>query len=656
MLHHFRKLLYVTGILFLSASAMETPSHPHTAAIIFQQAKIQANAGQLIREIPKLKPVRNDIYTTQEATTIIRSAVELFGGDEHTAPVPGFLERLEFLEKNLDGNHSLHGLANTIFELERAIELVGAKQVIKGFHKKIKLPAQADVTVKEAVANTPLELDIDLSVETQDGQMVYEKLKSFHFSSPKVVQNVQKTIDGLRKLKERTGIACRLHSKFTMPTEIQEYARAQGVDLGSDSPQVIGPALDKPAYPQQVNPFLINPKRIKINIPKKCIVCYEAVDANKVQFTRDLEAAYAAYLHAGLDKEVPHYDLRSWQKVFAAAKERFSLVPGFLKTILVACVSRMEEEKWCNLRTVLFELMGAFDAPEHKEVVAFGAELFYDAQNPTKLHDAPSFKVDPAGYKIQNKANVGFDLDVLLQEKEAPEKYSFIEATTGPSSVKCLEKFQNMGRALNAEVYVIHNFENESFERTAFWKHPACITLPNNIVHHLEWPIACRTQACLQELCAGKSVYQPIELTLAPETLDTYTRIHNKLIKRRYNSDAQYPLCATAAQAIEHAPYIFEELPTNINSIFKLIDDTSHQADEEVFRLKLKKGLEQLLEQEKENKRPGSIAFAILFLNQLNCTVHDSALRERYLAKKHQYSFDLNAVLASTLDMVIKKS
>ena len=66
--------------------------------------------------------------------------------------------------------------------------------------------------------------------------------------------------------------------------------------------------------------------------------------------------------------------------------------------------------------------------------------------------------------------------------------------------------------------------------------------------------------------------------------------------------------------------------------------------------------LEQLLEQEKENKRPGSIAFAILFLNQLNCTVHDSALRERYLAKKHQYSFDLNAVLASTLDMVLKKA
>jgi len=599
-------------------------SNPARANISFQtfeKAKIQANAAQVLREIPKLAPTDNDVYTPEQAAEIVRKSVALFGGTQQAAPVPGFLERLEALERSICCNHCLHGLTSILYELERAIDLAHSDYVIQEFQCKVKLPLAENSKIKEAIQKSPLEIDCDICAQDSEGQLIVEKLKSFQFSAPSQIAAVQRAIDGLHKIKAETAMACRLHSKFTMPEEIQNYAREKNIEMTSDSPKVITAPQQKPIYQRNYPDGAINPNKIKINIPKKCIVCYEEVSPENAQFISDLEAAHVDYLNAGLSQRVEHYDLPSWKNIFEQAKARFRLVPGFFKKIIAPCVACMEEKQWSLLRTTLFELIAANDAPEDKQVVAFGAELFYDIESPTRFQGGPSFKVEGGKYKNQKGANVGYDLDVLLEDKKTPGKYSFIEATTGGLSVKEVEKFQSMGREMNAEVYMLHNFarDSETFERSAYWKHPACILLPNNTAHQLEWPLASRTHACLHAISDSKEVYNPIKLDLS--------HVH--------------------IQA--HAPHIFEDLAANTSAIFKLIDATSHQADAQVFKFKIQAGILGLLEQEKADGRLGGVAFAIQFLNNLRCTIQDSGLRERYLNKAHQYAFDLDALLSEAL-------
>ncbi len=637
-----KKIFYILSTLFIGAAlAMEqpNPSQAYTAYILknkdnarinpafinFEKAKIRANTAQLLREIPKLVHAQDDIYTPNQAVNIILEAQKLFGGDNQKAPVPGFLTCLEALEKNLCANHHLHGLVNIIYILEHATALTRSNHTILEFQCRVKLPQSQGSNVKEAQPGKTLEIDCDICAQGEDDTLILEKLKHFQFCSPNQLKGVERTLDGLNKIQEKTGIKCRLHSKFAMPEKIQIYAREKNIELKNDSSENITIPQGKPVYQRTFADDSLNSK-IRINIPKKCVVCFEQVAPEHTEFTSDLETAHLDYLTAGLSEKVEHYNLPAWGEIFVKAKNKFRLIPGFFKKIIMPCVTDMEGEKWCTLRTTLFELIAAFDAPADKEVVAFGGQLFYDIESPTRFINGPAFKVENGKYKIENGANIGYDLDVVLQDKDVPGKYSFIEATTGGLSVKELEKFQNMGRELNAEVYMLHDFDhnNLTFKRSVYWKNPVIISLPNNQTHHLEWPLASRIERCLHVISDSPAIYNQINLDTSNMDL------------------AEYP---------EHA---FNEVVSNIRAIFKLIDATAHQADEQVFKLKIRDGLLDLLKHEKENDRLGGVALAIQLLTYLKCTIQDTKLRERYLNKTHQYSFDVDAFLLDALGHALK--
>lgn len=661
------KLVYSLTLFFFSLGAMESFDLPFPSALIerkgdaeqrkaigfipFEQARICAYKDHLLREIPKLAEGQNFIYSRDAAADIVQQSYDRFGGANGNA-IPGYLEILEHMEARLQEGNNVHALTPRLCELERAVTLANSNHTVLEFGAMVKVPDG----VRRAINQIPgvyLLMDIDILAQTPQGTPMIEEVKSYQFCSDQAQKELSALIHGMEVLN-KSGIPSRMYTKFRLPRAVREVAQQCKVDLiCSDAGKMKTPTA-KPVYQASKIPHLIDPARIRIDVPGKCLVCYDEISESRKALVRDLETCYIAYIKSGMAQDE---DMRKHLGTLFKASRRFGQTPGLLSSILIPIAARMEEKKWGKVRSTLFELRGALDTPTDKEVVAIGADLFFDASNQNIPHDAPTYKKTPDGYLIQKKANTGFDIDVLLRDKENPDKSAIIEATTGASSVKGFEKFQSMGNALNAEVYVLHDFDaNGQFDRTAYVKQPVKVQHTGSGINHaLPWQIARRTNTCVQAVTRNKNIYRPIVIEMSDceygKLLYEFNTLYNKLRENNQSASLWSPVDVTK----KNTGYVFDDLNENISAVFALLDGVTRKADAEVYRRKIQHGLLGLLEKEKRTGRVGSVAFAVLFLTHLNCTISDAGLQERFLPTTMQYSFDVNAVLRKALDGAIEE-
>lgn len=627
------------------------PRYKNTAFIAFEKAKIKAYLNQLLRAIPHAIESADPIYTKKEALAILAESFQLFIGNGKSTPVAGYLDILETLEKSLATNNNLQSLAGRLCELERAIALAKAGNKIIEFGPQIKISQSDRVNFKKR-NNAYLLMDIDIYAQTKDGKPILEEVKSYKYCSDQAEKELRELICGMHILQKNYGLSCRLHTKYAFKKPMKEFCTAQNVEHTCDLPshKMEKPNdLQRPQFDQ--DPLLINEEDFIIIKRENCIVCYPKIKDNCIEFIRDLENASLNYL----ESIIPYCEIegnlkKTIQGILPLAREKLSGIPGFLDCSLRTLIDQAEknvfEKKndYDMLRSTAFELLCALDVPENKKVIALGAEFFF---NPEKgPADAPTFEKEGDSYLRTSNKPTGNDLDVLLQDKEKPNCYSFIEATTGRIDIKPFEKFRPMGHFLEAEVYVFHSFfDNQTFKRTAYLKHPVVVELESGLkLAQLPWDIACRMNSCVQRLNENKNIYKPLSLTLNKDTF----------IK------AYASICAQFKQENGIIPYEYwsfpskEELYANLTSLLKTIDEVNKKANKDSYKGRIKAKISELIVREKEKGSIGTCACTVVLLQQLNCTM-PCELQERYIPAKNRCAIDLNTALGESLHEAINE-
>lgn len=616
------------------------PRYQNPAFIEFQKAKIKANYNQLLREIPKLIESADSIYTKKQALTIIREAFILFAGSKKKNPVPGYLEILENLEKTLALNN-LHSLAGRLYELERAIELWKNKHEIIEFGPQIQIQERERLRLQRE-NGAHLLMDIDIYALNAEKNPVLVEVKSYKYCSDQAEEELRALIIGMQLLHKEYQITCELHTKYGFKRDMKEFCFEHQVTHTCD---LHFEKMEKPKNqrPQRApNPCLIDEEEFVIIKRPDCIVCYPKIKNNRIDFIRDLEKAHIAYIQS-LIPNIKANDnlLETLKRILPIAQEKLNGMPGFLNPILSTLVSQAENGGEL-LRSATFEILCALDVPEDKRVIALGAELFFNPQNnPLK---GPMYTQENGCYLKERKELTGYDLDVLLQDTKDQESYSFIEATTGQSDIKDFNKFRTMGTFLDANVYVFHNFfDNQTFERTAYLKKPVVIELESGLkLGELPWQIACRTRACAQISGKNKNIYRPLTLTLDKNFREKYAAFCKKF-KENNHDDALY------------GSSIYWIIPSELNlhnaltSLLKTIDEISKKADQDSYKGRIKAEISRLLAQERENKKIGACACAVLLLQGLNCTM-PAELQNRYIPADKRCAIDLDTALGAALD------
>jgi hypothetical protein len=237
----------------------------------------------------------------------------------------------------------------------------------------------------------------------------------------------------------------------------------------------------------------------------------------------------------------------------------------------------------------------------------------------------------------------------LLQDTQNQEGYAFIEATTGRSDIKDFNKFRTMGIFLRANVYVFHNFfNNQNFERTAYLKEPVVIEFESGLkLGELPWQIACRTAACAQTSSRRENIYRPLTLTLDKTFSEKYAVFCRQFKTKNYD-EALY------------GPSIYWIMPTELKlrdtiaSLLKTIDEVSKKANKDSYKGRIKAEISRLLSQERESKKIGACACAVLLLQGLNCTM-PTELQDRYIPADQRCAIDLDTALGTALDEAAKE-
>jgi hypothetical protein len=619
------------------------PRYKNSAFIEFQKAKIKANTQQLIREIPKLIESADPIYTKAKARAIIQDSYKLFAGNNKKNPVPGYLEILENLEKDLALNNSLHSLAGRLFELEHAIKLSNSGHTIIEFGPQIQIP-EHERTQLQQEHDAHLLMDIDIYALNQENKPIIVEVKSYKYCSEQTEQELCALITGMQILQKKYGIACKLHTKYNFKKTMKSFCSDHQITHTSDSTsdKMLKPNNQRPQ--RAPNPCLIDEEDFVIIKRSDCIVCYPKIKNNRIDFIRDLEKAHITYIQSLIPTIKIDSDLRNTiTRTLSIAQDRLTGIPGFLNPKLSKLVDKAENGGDL-LRSVAFEILCALDVPQDKKVIALGAEMFFNPEN--NPMNGPIYALEDGCYLRESKEHIGYDLDVLVQDTKKQESYSFIEATTGLSDDKAFHKFRTMGTFLGANVYVFHNFfDNQTFERTAYLKEPVVIELESGLkLGELPWHIACRTDACAQMARQNTNIYQPLTLTLGQGFSEKYAAFCKKF-KENNSDDASYGPSTYWIIPSE------SDLHNALASLLKTIDEINKKADMNAYKGRIKAKISRLMIQERENKEIGACACAVLLLQGLRCTMPPE-LRERFVPQDKQCAIDLDTALGGALDEV----
>lgn len=652
-----KKNLFILSLYFCTVGAMEEPKAHQTlndliqskstdqryqnpAYITFIQAKAKATANQLEREISTLSESSDAVYTRKDACAIIQESCDLFNGTKKEKPVFGYLDVLENLECDLRSNKDLDKLNGRLYELERAIKLAKSGKKIQEFGAQIKIK-ENERSKLQAEHGAHLLMDIDIYALDEKNEPILEEVKSFKYCSTQAEQELKALITGMKLLWKYYQIPCTLHTKYALPNLLQKFCKNEQVQFKSDFPHI---KMTKPTSlvrPRMHNDsLLIEKEYIKIKNPD-CIVCYQEVEPHQETFIRELEDAHIAYIQTFLKNEKLSKSLSyNLKKAVPIAQTKLSLTSGFLNPILTSLATYAEQGNWTSFRTTAFEILCALDMPENKKVVALGAQLFFNPKN--NLLKGPSYIESNGSYFKEKKETTGYDIDVLVQDTEAPHTYTIIEATTGPSTIKGFEKFRTMGKYLDAEVYILHNFnDDENFTRTAYLKKPVAVCIGQS-VSSFPWELISRSNQYLQQLNVGKDVYRQLSLKLDGK------KITEKLVK-------MYPEFKQKnnEELGKKKNIILKNVINNIQALFTTIDNVHHQANEDAYKYNIQKKLLELMKIERQNNHLGSSAFAVLCLLHLDCTIAPE-LQERYLPAHSNHKVNINNALQKALAAAIK--